>query len=115
MEIKLNVYKGKEVEKTYTATDFKLYTRDVEDILALINVESFQQGVNEEQLATDILGIVAKGFSKFKPIVQNVFDGLTDEEYGRTSIQELGAIIFQIFTYAIGEMFSFAGNSKLKN
>lgn len=115
MEIKLNIYKDKKVEKTYTATDFKLYTRDVEDILALINVESFQKGKNEEQLAIDIIGLVARSFSKFKPIVQNVFEGLTDEEYGRTSIQELGVAIFQIFTYAIGEMFAFAGDSKLKN
>lgn len=110
MELKLNVYKGKEVEKTYTAHDFKLYTRDVEDILNLINVESFT-GSNEQEASTEIIKAVAKGFSKFKPIVQNVFDGLTDDEYGRTSIQELGAVIFQIFTYAISEMFTFT-NSK---
>lgn len=111
MELKLNVYKGREIEKTYTAKDFKLYTRDVEDVLNLINIESFTKGTNDAEATNEIIKMVVKGFTKFKPIIQNVFEGLTDDEYDRTEIRELGAVVFQIFTYAISEMFAFS-NSK---
>lgn len=114
MELKLNVYKGRDVEKTYTTNDFALYTKDVEDILQLIDVDMFTKNkLTDEELNLAIMKIVSKALPKFKPIVQSVFNGLSDEEYGRTKINELGNVIFNIFIYAIEEMFTFVNpNSK---
>ena len=41
MELKLDIYNGREIEKTYISTDFRLMTGTCEDLLKLVDVDKF--------------------------------------------------------------------------
>lgn len=113
MELKLNIYDGKKVEKTYTANDFTLMTGVCEDILNIVDIDKLTSGkLDNTALGIEVVKIVAKSFSKFKPFLQDVFDGLTDEEYRRTSIKEVAAVVFAIVKYTISELYDVGGTEK---
>lgn len=113
MELKLNVYDGKKIVKTYTANDFNLMTGVCEDIINTIDIDKLTGGkLDDKALGMEVIKVVAKSFSKFKPFLQDVFDGLTDDEYRNTSIKEVAAIVFAIVQYTISELFDVGGNSK---
>lgn len=54
----------------------------------------------------EVLKIVVKAFGKFKPLMKEVFDGLTDEEYNRTAIKEVARVVVNIVTYTVTELFA---------
>lgn len=112
MELKLNIYENGKIVKTYTANDFTLQTGICEDILNTVDIDKLTAG-NDQQLGIEIIKIVAKSFSKFKPFLQDVFDGLSEEEYRKTAIKEVAGVIIQIVKYTISELYSVGGsNSK---
>lgn len=113
MELKLNIYDGKKIVKTYETNDFTLTTGVCEDILNTIDIDKLTGGkLDDKALGIEVIKIVAKSFSKFKPFLQNVFEGLTDEEYRNTSIKEVGGVVLAIVQYTIGELFDVGGTSK---
>lgn len=113
MEISLNIYKGRNVEKTYKAEDFTLMTGTCEDIMKAIDIDKLMSGtMSEEQMGIEIIKIVARSFSMFLPFLQEVFEGLTEEEYRRTSIKEVGKCIIAIVTYTVNELFNVGDSSK---
>lgn len=111
MELKLNIYENKKIIKTYTANDFVLTTGICEDIMNMIDIDKLTSGgLNEIALGTEIIKIVTKAFSKFKPFIQDIFEGLTEEEYRKTSIKEVANIIINVVKYTISELYSIKGN-----
>jgi hypothetical protein len=114
MELKLNIYKGTEVVKTYTANDFTLKTGTCEDIVNAIDIDKLLgSGLNNDQLGVEVIKLVTKNFNKFRPFLQDIFPELTDEEYRNTAIKETGNIMLKVVNYTIGELFSVKGsNSK---
>lgn len=113
MELKLNIYKNKEIVKTYKANDFTLMTGICEDIINMIDVDKMLDGkLTEQQLGIEIVKIVAKSFSKFRPFLQDVFVGLTEDEYRCTSIKEVANVIIKIVKYTVNELFAVGGTSK---
>lgn len=109
MELKLNVYENGEVKKTYTSNEVDLDTGTCEDLLNLIDIDKLS-GTDENELATEILKIVSKALPTFKPILKQVFVGITDDELRKTKVKELGRVIINIITYTLKELFTF--NSK---
>jgi hypothetical protein len=113
MELKLNIYENGKVTKTYKANDFTLMTGICEDIINIVDIDKLTSGnLNDQTLGIEIIKIVAKSFSKFKPFLQDVFEGLTDDEYRHTSIKEVGQVVIQIVKYTINELYSVGNNSK---
>jgi hypothetical protein len=113
MELKLNIYENGKVIKTYKANDFTLMTGICEDIINIVDVDKLTGGkLDDQTLGIEIIKIVAKSFSKFKPFLQDVFEGLTDDEYRHTSIKEVGQVVIQIVKYTINELYSVGNNSK---
>lgn len=110
MELKLNIYENGKVVKTYKANDFMLQTGVCEDILNTIDIDKLTSGDNQ-QLGIEVIKIVAKSFSKFRPFLQDVFDGLTEEEYRKTSIKEVGGVIIKVVKYTISELYNVEGNN----
>lgn len=111
--LKLNIYDGKKVVKTYEADDFTLMTGTCEDIINMIDVDKLiGGGLNNEAMGIEVVKVVAKSFSKFKPFLQDVFEGLTDDEYRHTSIKEVAGVVISIVQYTVGELFNVGGNSK---
>lgn len=113
MNLKLNIYDGKKVVKTYEANDFTLTTGICEDIINTVDIDKLTSGkLNDTALGIEVIKLVAKSFSKFRPFLQDVFEGLTDEEYRNTSIKEVGQVIVQIVKYTVDELYNVGGSSK---
>lgn len=109
MELTLNVYDGQKIEKTYTATDFVLTTGICEDVLKAVDIEKLNV-TDEKALGLEIIRIVVKSFDKFKPFVQSIFIGLTEEEYRRTAVKDIGRVLFKIITYTLNELSNVGAN-----
>lgn len=113
MNLELNIYDGKKVVKKYEANDFTLTTGICEDIINTVDIDKLTSGkLNDTALGIEVIKLVAKSFSKFKPFLQDVFEGLTDEEYRNTSIKEVGQVIVQIIKYTVDELYNVGGSSK---
>lgn len=117
MELKLNVYKGSKIEKTYTAETFRLSTGICEDILQLVDIDKLLSGDLKDKdfqnvLGFELLKIVTKSFSSFKELLKDIFDGLTDEEIRNTPIDEVGKIVFQIVLHTVNKLYSVGGATK---
>ncbi len=111
MELKLNVYNGQKIEKTYTATNFVLTTGICEDVLRAIDIDKMTGAtLDEKTLGVEIIKIVVKSFDKFRPFLQQIFEGLTDEEYARTAVKDVGRVLFKIVTYTISELSNIGGD-----
>lgn len=113
MELKLNVYKGGKVVKSYTAEDYTLTTGICEDLLEAVDIDKISEnGMSNEVIGIEILKAVAKSFKKFKPFLQGVFIGLTDEEYRNTAIKEVAQVIIDIVQYTISGLVDAGSNQK---
>lgn len=83
--LKLNIYSAEDknkVEKTYTAESYDLMLGTVEDIMQLIDVDKMTDNAA-------VTAMVVKGYSKIKPFIKDVFDGVTDDELNRVKVKEL--------------------------
>lgn len=83
--LKLNIYSAEDkqkIEKTYTAESYDLMLGTVEDIMQLIDVDKMTDN-------KAITAMVVKGYSKVKPFIKDVFNGVTDEELNRVKVKEL--------------------------
>lgn len=112
MELKLNVYKGKTVEKTYTAEDYALRTGTCEDILGLVDVDKIDLKNIEDDAAAmvEVVKVVIKAFNSFKPMMMDIFDGLTEDEYRRTNIKDVARVVLNVVKYTFGELFAIASS-----
>jgi hypothetical protein len=106
--IKLNIYKEgnkNEVEKTYTAESYELMMGTVEDIVGIIDLEKID---DDKEIAKMIL----KGYGQIKPLLIDVFPGLTEDEIRRVKVPELVPVIIGIGKAALESMTVF---KKAKN
>ena len=78
MNLVLNIYKGREIEKTYTANTYDLLFGTIEDILSVVDVLDMKD-------TGEILKVVSSAISTFKPFLMDIFEGLTEEELRRTN------------------------------
>ena len=97
MELKLNIYKGKTIEKTYKAETFDIMFGTVEDLLNIIDLEKLNSD-------TEIAKLIIKVFPLLKPLLKDVFEGVTDDELRRTKIKELIPLFVNIFVFALKEI-----------
>lgn len=112
MELKLNIYSlerdenGKrKIEKTYTAQSCDLLFAPIEDTLAVLEGGDF----TDEKTLTKLIFTMMK---QVKPILKDVFYGLTDEELKRTSLNEVVTVIICILSEAMSGILS---NENVKN
>ena len=103
MELKLNVYKGREVEKTYTTDTYDLMYGIVEDILGVLDLEKMTDNLEVAKMVINLM-------PQIKPFLKDVFEGLSDEELRRTKVKELIAVFVNIVMFSINEIAE-TGNS----
>ena len=109
MELKLNIYNKKEVEKTYIANDFELSFGTCEDLLELVNIDMFEGGLealSDETKGMQYLRTIVGGLPLFKNILKEVFDGLTDEELKRCKTSDIFKCVLSIIKYSIAGLAS---------
>lgn len=105
MELKLNIYNGKKVEKTYIAETIDLTFGTVEDVLDVLDIEHIASN-------TDLLSLVPRAAKQLKPFLKDIFDGLTDEEIRRTRISDIVTIFKELYNYAALEIANNSGTKK---
>lgn len=99
MELKLPIYDGANIVKTYTAETINFSFGVVEDILNALNVEEMKTGDNKE-----IAVMIIKCSKQLKPFLMDLFEGVTAEEIRHTKIQDLIIVFRGLYQYAIGEI-----------
>lgn len=112
MELKINIYEKSKIVKTYISNDFMLTTGVCEDILNLLDFDNFTNVKDQTKLGLEVIKIVQKSFTKFKPFLIDIFEGLTEEEFRNTSIKEVAGVVLAIFNHTISELSATGGNSK---
>lgn len=105
MELKLNVYNKKEIEKTYITETYDLMFGTIEDLLEVIDLDKVDDNV-------EVGKMILKVLPKIKPFLKDVFDGLTDDELKRTKVKELIPLFIDIFKFALDELGSIGDDSK---
>lgn len=90
MEIKLNIFgEDKQIAKTYTAEGYDLMMGTIEDFMEIIDVENLND-------TTAVAKMVMKGYKQIKPLMKDVFPGLTDEEFRQIKINNLIEVIVSL-------------------
>lgn len=110
MELRLNIYKEdapQEIEKSYVSQDFELMTGTCEDILEIIGIERVVELMGDaNKLGEYLLKKVILQYNDFKPFVFKAFSGLTEDEFARTRMAEVGQTLVSIVIYTIQQLFS---------
>lgn len=103
MDLKLNIYEKRKIIKTYTAETYDLMFGTVEDLLNVIDIDNIQAG-DKTELIKAVAKVLAHSMDIVKPLLKDVFDGLTDEELRNTSIKEIVDVLSNIVTYSINQI-----------
>ena len=104
MELKLNIYEKREVVKTYTSSTYDLELGTVEDFINIIDTEKLLSGDSDAEFVGAIASLVTKGFPQLKPLLLDVFDGLTESELRHTRVSEVVRVLIDIVKYSVDEI-----------
>lgn len=96
-DLKLNIYKGKNIEKTYVAEEIDIMFGTIEDLLDAIDFDN----LSDEK---EVVKVVIKTLNNLKPFLKQIFDGLTDDEIKRTKVKELVPLFVDIIKYTMDEL-----------
>lgn len=100
MDLKLNIYEKKKVVKTYTAETYDLMFGTVEDLIDLIDLDQLKNGSDIEIIK--LVGkIIVSGMGTIKPLLKDIFEGLTDEELKKTKVSEISTALVEIVKFSI--------------
>ena len=105
MELKLNIYKNqREVEKTYIADTYDIMFGTLEDFVNLLDLESLRGNKGNDSLVTAIGNLISGSRDMLKPLLKDIFPGLTDEEMRRIKAKELLAVVAGLAGFSIDEI-----------
>lgn len=99
MELKLHIYEGRKIAKTYTAESIDLSFGVIEDVIDALDFESMKAGDNKEMAK-----MLIKCKDQIKPFLMDIFDGLTAEEVRHTRTQNLIEVFRGLYNYAVSEL-----------
>lgn len=103
MDLKLNIYEKRQVVHTYTAETYDLMFGTVEDLLDVIDIDNIQAD-NKTELLKAIAKVLANSMNIVKPLLKDIFEGLTDEELRKTKLSEIVDVLSNIVTYSINQI-----------
>ena len=101
-ELVLTTYKrvkGKKVvDKVYKSTTYDINFGIVEDVAEALETVTFNTNDNE------IFKMILKNIKNVKPLLFDIFDGLTEEQLRSVSTKEIINVVYNIIIYAINEL-----------
>lgn len=103
MDLKLNIYEKKKIVKTYTAETYDLMFGTVEDLLDVIDIDNIQAGDRTELLKA-IAKVLANSMNIVKPLLKDIFEGLTDEELRNTTLKNIIDVLAEVIAYSINQL-----------
>lgn len=107
MQFVLNIYnpQTKLIAKQYTAETVDIMFGTIEDIIDIIDIEKLDSDMEWAK-------VIAVAMKKLKPLLKEVFTGVTDEELKNTKIKELVPLFISIFKYMMTEIKGLGNDSK---
>ena len=99
MNLVLNIYDPdtKLIAKQYTEDTVDIMFGTVEDLIDIVDLDNLNNDMEWAKL-------IMLSMKKIKPLLKEVFDGLTDEELKHTKIKELIPLFINIIKFAISEI-----------
>lgn len=112
MQLNLNIYKGKTIEKVHTANEFDIMFGTVEDLIALIDTDKLSGDVTDTDFIAAVAVLLKGGFGQVKNLIFELFPDVTEEELRRTKMKDVLGILVDVLKYGFSEM---AGARTSKN
>lgn len=115
MEMTLNVRgEGGSVEKTYTAETYDLMWGTMEDVLSAVDLDALVSDGGKGGAAAAAAGgkLLVKSMGQIKPLLKDVFPGITDDEIKRVPVKEIAACVMNIVACTVEEVLAFGGDGK---
>lgn len=103
MDLKLNIYEKKKVVKTYTAETYDLMFGTVEDLIDLIDLDQLKN-VTDAEIIKLVGKVIINGMGIIKPLLKDIFEGLTDEELKKTKVSEISTALVEIVKFSISQI-----------
>ena len=109
MQLLLNIYdpESKVITKQYKAETVDIMFGTIEDLIEIIDVDKLSENND-----TELTKIILLSIKKVKPLLKEVFTGLTDEELKNTKIKELIPLFIDIVKYMFAEISGLGNGSK---
>lgn len=101
--MKLNVYKKKEVAKTYETDTYDLMFGTVEDVADAVDLDSLETG-SDVEIIKMVGKLVLTSMDTVKNLLKDIFPGLTDDELKNTKIKEIAAVFVDVVKFTIAEL-----------
>lgn len=104
MELKLNVYNKKVIEKTYTTNDYEVMYGTVEDLLDLLDLEALTNTADQDSLITALSRLLKSRQDVINPLLMDIFEGLTAEELRRVMAREVLEVIVGLAGFSLEQL-----------
>lgn len=103
MELKLTIYKGKEIEKTYTAQDYNVMYGTVEDLLDLLDLDALT-GKDKGSMLSAVSRLLKSRQDVINPLMLDIFDGLTEDELRRSKAVDIVNVILGLAGFSFDQL-----------
>lgn len=103
MEIKLPIYEKKQVVKTYTAETYDIMFGTVEDLINVIDVDKFTSGTDQD-FVSGIASAIPGLMGLIKPLLKDIFDGLTDDEIKRCKLSDIVNVVVKVIKFSMAQI-----------
>lgn len=108
--MRLNIYNGKQIEKTYEADAYDLMFGTVEDVAAAVKLDELKTGTDVEIIKM-IGNLVLSSMDTVKDLLKDIFDGITDDELKHTKVKEIAGVLLDVVKFTIQQL-SIGNNGK---
>lgn len=114
MDLVLNVYEGRKVQKTYTAETYDLMYGTVEDVIEAVDLDALSDESSDVTVAAAAAKLVTNGMGQIKPLLKDIFPGLTDDELKRVKVKDIVSVVVAVIRHTVEEVMQFGGDGKNK-
>lgn len=104
MELKLNVYKNKQIEKTYITNDYEVMYGTVEDLLDLLDLEALMGTSDRDSMFAAVSRLLNGRRDVVNPLLMDIFEGLTEDELRNTRVREVVEVIIGLTGFSLDQL-----------
>lgn len=101
--MKLNIYKKKQIVKTYETDVYDLMFGTVEDIVAAVKLDELKTGSDVEIIKL-VGNLVISGMDTIKNLLKDVFEGITDDELKNVKVSEIAVVLIEIVKFTLAQL-----------
>lgn len=102
-KMKLNVYKKREVVKTYEADTYDLMFGVLEDVADAVHLDELKSG-SDAEIIKIVGNLVLHSMGTVRDLLKDIFPGITDEELKNTRVSEIAQVIIDVVKFTIAEL-----------